>query len=216
MPYDSVNESVLRQIPPTARSVLDVGCGTGSLGARVKTNSCRVVGITFDHEEARIASSRLVAVIVADLNNLETQPLGTFDCVVCSHVLEHLHHPDVTLGRLRACLAPGGTLLIAVPNVLYWKQRLQFLQGRFTYTDGGTMDRTHYRFFDWSSARQLPVVAGLELQSCTSDGGFPLSRALPTPLRTALDRKALRLFPGLFGWQFVLTCRLPDRPSSHD
>jgi SAM-dependent methyltransferase len=39
-----------------------------------------------------------------------------FDLIVLSHVLEHIHAPGPLLARLRLALAPGGRLLIEVPN----------------------------------------------------------------------------------------------------
>jgi SAM-dependent methyltransferase len=184
-----------------------VGCGGGVFGAAVKSSrACTVVGVTYSEAEAVQARERLDRVEVADLNDFEPDSLGTFDCIVCSHVLEHLHDPQQVLSRLRACLAPGGVLLVALPNVLFWKQRLDFLRGRFRYTEGGLMDCTHVRFFDWYSADQLLRDAGFEVVERVADGVFPLSRLFGSALSGLINLAALRRFPGLFGVQFVLRC----------
>lgn len=207
MIYQSINRAVFERIPRAARSLLDVGCGGGVFGAAVKSaRACAVVGVTYSEAEAVQARERLDRVVVADLNDFEPAGLGTFDCIVCSHVLEHLHDPQQVLSRLRACLAPGGVLLVALPNVLFWKQRLEFLRGRFRYTEGGLMDRTHVRFFDWHSADQLVRDAGFEVIERVADGVFPLSRLFGSALAARINRAALRRFPGLFGVQFVLRC----------
>jgi hypothetical protein len=65
------------------------------------------------------------------------------------------------------------------------------------------MDRTHFRFFDWTSARALVASAGFREISAYADGGFPLARYLPGAGRL-LSHAALRMAPGLFGWQFVI------------
>jgi SAM-dependent methyltransferase len=41
---------------------------------------------------------------------------GQADCVVCSHVLEHVHRPVHLLGLLLAALRPEGILLLSAPN----------------------------------------------------------------------------------------------------
>ncbi|WP_371816999.1 class I SAM-dependent methyltransferase [Rhodoferax sp. AJA081-3] len=41
---------------------------------------------------------------------------GQVDCVVCSHVLEHVHQPLHMLELLLASLKPQGVLLLSVPN----------------------------------------------------------------------------------------------------
>ena len=207
MIYGAVNLAVAARVPESARRVLDLGCGTGALGAHLKRRPGReVVGVTFSEEEAREARTRLDEALVCDLNDFDPTGLGRFDCVVCSHVLEHLTRPEELLRRLRACLSEGGVLVVALPNVLHWRQRLVFLRGRFEYTDGGLMDRTHYRFYDWRTARALLADSGYALTAGEADGGFPLSRFVPLCGR-ALDRAALRLGPGVFGVQFIMVSR---------
>jgi SAM-dependent methyltransferase len=208
MIYEALNESVLLRIPKTTRRLLDVGCGSGMLGERIKTElDCHVVGLTHSESEAAIAAQRLDQVLVCDLNTLDPCEVGEFDCIVCSHVLEHLCDPDEVLRRLGHALSDEGTLIVALPNILYWRQRLDFLRGKFRYTDGGLMDRTHYRFFDWITAQELLAESGFKIIDAGLDGGFPLSRIL---LRVGgrVDHAALKLFPGLFGFQFVFVCRL--------
>jgi SAM-dependent methyltransferase len=209
MAYDSINPAVVAAVPKGVRSVLDVGCGGGSLGAALKArDGCSVVGVTFDPAEAAVAAHRLDRVVTADLNDYRIEDLGRFDCVVFSHVLEHLYRPDLVLSRSKGCLGPGGSAVVALPNVAFWKQRLEFLRGRFRYSDGGLMDRTHYRFFDWHTAQELVREAGFVLEEAAADGGFPLSRFLPFA-RRPLDRLALRVLPNLFGWQVVVRGRVP-------
>ena len=44
-------------------------------------------------------------------------------------------------------LAPGGYVVLSVPNVAHADVALALLDGRFRYTDTGLLDRTHLRFF---------------------------------------------------------------------
>jgi len=211
MIYQSINPAVYRRVPADVGRLLDIGCGGGAFGSAVKrATPCTVVGVTYSEAEAQEARTRIDHVVVADLNTFDPAALGEFDCIVCSHVLEHLLDPRQVLSRLRGCLAPGGRLVIALPNVLFWKQRLQFLAGRFRYTDGGLMDRTHVRFFDWESAGQLARDTGLATIERGADGGFPLSRLLGPRLSAMVDQWALQRWPGLFGFQFLLCCQAAD------
>jgi len=203
--YGSVNPGVLSRVPNGSRRILDVGCGTGVLGSALKEGhpARYVAGITHSDEEAKRAREVLDQVVIADLEACDFRDLGQFDCVICSHVLEHLRNPADVLSRLRVTLASGATILIALPNILYWRQRLQFLLGRFRYTEGGLMDRTHVVFFDWTTAQDMVVQAGLSVSTCASEGGFPGSRFLG-PAGPVLDAVSLRLAPGLVGTQFIL------------
>src|SRR5205823_9801714 len=89
-----------------------------------------VVGVTYSKEEAALAARNLDRVIVCDLNDFDSENLGEFDCIVCSHVLEHLYQPEQLLIHLRPRLSFGGRLIVALPNILFWKQRIQFLRGQ--------------------------------------------------------------------------------------
>lgn len=204
MIYGSVNESVFARIPARVGSVLDVGCGDGRFGAVLKARlGCHVTGLTYSVEEAALAREKLDEVVVADLDRFDFQPTRRFDCIVCSHVLEHLKAPSLVLNRLGGLLAPGGVVVIALPNALHWRQRVAFALGRFRYTDGGIMDRTHLVFFDWTTARDLVREAGLRLEYAGSTGIFPGAKWLPS-LKPGLDRLASLLAPGFFGVEFVM------------
>ncbi len=209
MIYGSINPPVFSRIPRTAERILDVGCGDGTLARAIRAEwPAKVSGITHSAEEAGRARAVLESVWVTDLNRFEGEGLGRFDCVVCSHVLEHLVDPWQLLRLLRRHLNPGGTLLVALPNLLFWRNRLALLAGRFRYTEGGLMDQTHCKFFDWQTAAELVEQAGFTAVERVADGAWPGSHFLG-PLRAPLDSLALRAAPGLFGWQFVVVGRAP-------
>jgi len=206
--YGSVNPAVFERISSAATSILDVGCGDGTLGRALKQRSnCRVTGITSSQEETRRAREVLDEVVCADLETIDTSALGRFDAVVCSHVLEHLRDPRRLLDRLRGCFTADGVLIVALPNPMLWRQRLAFAAGKFRYTAGGIMDDTHLRFYDWVTAQDLVRSAGYQVADAFADGGCPGSRFLPGPMARALDGWATALSPGLFGVQFVIRAR---------
>lgn len=208
--YEAINVPVLSRVPQTTKRLLDLGCGSGALGRRIKEQiGCEVIGVTNSEPEASLATEHLDRVLVRDLNGFDPREAGEFDCVIGSHVLEHLSHPEQLLKLLQKSLTSEGRLIIALPNVLYWQQRLEFLRGRFKYTDGGLMDRTHYRFFDWLTAQALLVDNGYQVEEAQACGAFPLSRYLSRWGR-GLDSVALKTCPGLFGHQFIFVCHVAN------
>lgn len=102
-------------LEPTGR-LLDVGCGTGGMlrAAHRLLPDWALVGHDLD--------ARMEAAIVAipGVERLETGPIeeirDRFDLITLSHVLEHLPSPVETLRALGRLLAPGGRLLIEVPD----------------------------------------------------------------------------------------------------
>lgn len=211
MIYDAINQPVAKLVGTTPSRILDLGCGTGALGGFLKSQTKHYIcGVTYSETEAKTARASLDEVLVADLNTFEPPAGESYDTIICSHVLEHLYEPHEVLQRLRPCLRPEGRLIIALPNILFWRQRLKFLFGIFRYTDGGLLDSTHFRFFSYETALRLPVEGGFTIAQFVPDGSLPLSflrRIFPKGLTRVIDQWAARTFPGLFGFQFLMVCR---------
>ena len=98
--------------------VLDVGCGNGPLTFPVAALGCAVTGVDVNaasiernRRDGRYANARFAVVPGA------TFDLGqTFDLIICSEVLEHLDAPQPLVDSIARHLAPGGTLMVTVPN----------------------------------------------------------------------------------------------------
>lgn len=142
--------NILRGLPG-GLNVLDVGCGSGVHGAELtRIHGHRVVGVDLSASSIAKARTRLAEAYVADVTEPELYPFFNhhrFDVIVFSDILEHLYDPADVLIRHFTLLASGGRILISLPNVAIWNVRLALLAGRFEYTETGTLDRTHIRFF---------------------------------------------------------------------
>lgn len=53
--------------------------------------------------------------VIADVENMHDFKEGSFDYVICSHVLEHVNRPDVALKELLRVLKKGGSAIIMAP-----------------------------------------------------------------------------------------------------
>jgi len=208
------NSAVLRHIPSTARTILDVGCGAGD-NARILAAKGKVVdGITLSISELNNAKDFCRTVIIHDLEKgLPVQLEGPYDCVVCSHVLEHICWPEKLLTDIRRCLRMDGLLLVALPNMLFWKNRCKICAGILEYHESGLMDNTHFRWYSFASAQRMLSRNGFEVLSAQAEGSFPVplrGRVFPHQLTRPIDTWASALFPGLFGLQMIYTARVQD------
>ncbi len=106
----------------TGGRALEVGCGTGWMLDALRRRGWRVVGTERTVASACLAAEELqLPVVVGELDALRDGP--TFDLIVLHHVLEHLTDPIATLRDCGRRLAPGGTLIIQVPNLDSWQFR---------------------------------------------------------------------------------------------
>jgi 2-polyprenyl-3-methyl-5-hydroxy-6-metoxy-1,4-benzoquinol methylase len=132
------------------KRVLDVGCSTGYLARVLSALGNVVSGVEYDAPAAKEAEPSLARLVVGDLERLDLVTEfgeGSFDVVVFGDVLEHLRDPMPVLRQARPLLAPGGSVVVSVPNVAHGDVRLALLKGRFRYTKLGLLDETHTHFF---------------------------------------------------------------------
>lgn len=106
----------LRQLAELPKGVLiDVGCGNGDTVKLAGQLGWQALGIELDAAAVRAARARGLHVIEGSYEALSLHQ-GQADCLICSHVIEHVHQPLKLLRLLLAALKPNGTLLLSAPN----------------------------------------------------------------------------------------------------
>jgi SAM-dependent methyltransferase len=164
---DHPNPDLLDRIPLTARTVLDVGCASGALGAAyLRLNPrARVLGIEIDPKSAASAAERLdeVAVVDVETDPLPFQDVSDLDCIVYGDVLEHLREPWSVIREHVEALSHQGTLVICIPNVEHWTFVDRLLRGTWAYEEFGLLDSTHLRWFTLENMRRGLIECGLSL-----------------------------------------------------
>lgn len=97
--------------------LLDVGCGSGKSLLLAKQLGWEVTGLEIDPNAVKAAREQGLTVVEGDFRQLK-QFANQFDCIICSHVLEHVHYPLELLQLLTEALRPQGVVLLSLPNAL--------------------------------------------------------------------------------------------------
>ena len=159
--YGNVNHDLLERIPLNARTVVEVGCGSGALGHAYKHRNPQsfYLGVEAMPEPAAEASKVLDKVIIGNAENpqLFGEQLSSVDCLVYGDVLEHLVDPWACLSRHLGILSEEGLVVACIPNVQHWSVMANLLQGQWPIEDQGLFDRTHLRWFT-----KKTIVQGLK------------------------------------------------------
>ncbi len=154
---------LLARISTDARSVLEFGCGEAPLGEALKRRQkCRVVGIEIDPRAAAIARKRIDEVFCGDVREVVSLIHERFDWIIGGDIVEHLDEPWSFLSELRRVTAPGGRLLLSLPNIANAAIISDLLHGRFDYVYMGLTCVGHLRFFTRRTIEEMLTIAGWE------------------------------------------------------
>jgi 2-polyprenyl-3-methyl-5-hydroxy-6-metoxy-1,4-benzoquinol methylase len=106
----------LRQMAQQPKGLLiDVGCGDGQKLELASNLGWQAIGLELDSAAVKAARARGLQVREGGYALLANYA-GQADCLVCSHVLEHVHQPLQLLHMLLLTLKHGGVLLLSTPN----------------------------------------------------------------------------------------------------
>lgn len=128
-------------------SVLDFGGGDGCLMQSFLRRGCRCDLVDFVD-----TPQQGVRKVCDTLENLP--PNLRYDCIIASHVLEHLHEPREVLELLLQHLNPDGILYVEVPFEVWGRPPLH------------EEPVTHLNFFTPSSLKFLIEISGLDVVEC--------------------------------------------------
>jgi 2-polyprenyl-3-methyl-5-hydroxy-6-metoxy-1,4-benzoquinol methylase len=193
-----------------AGKVLDVGCSDGRFGELVRGQGHVVTGLDLVKHEG--VGGRLDEFVEADLNHGIPEAVGRdFDVIVAGDIIEHTVDPAKLVREMAGRLAPGGSILVSIPNFGHWYPRTRVALGRFDYDSRGPLDEGHVRFFTRRSFERLVADCGLTIVARDTVGS-PLdvlerggSARVGSLARGvgSVDRSATRVWPTLFGYQFL-------------
>lgn len=193
---------------PSSVAVLDIGPGSGVIGAALKDRGFTDLSAVEIDADAREHVKPIYRVVTDSLDNLGDRQ---FDVILLLDVIEHMAEPEKFLRLVAKRLTTNGTILVSVPNIAHWSVRFQLLFGFFCYTNRGLLDRTHLQFFTRSRvknfSKEIPELEAVELNSSIP----PLELLLPESVCTTnwfekisqFRLTGARIIPGMFAYQHL-------------
>jgi len=197
--YNHERREIRPLLPRTARRILEIGAASGQTLHWLKTIYPDAVtsGVEINAAVADELGRNADVSIIGSISECLPQ-LQQYDLILLLDVLEHLVDSASVFDSVQKLLAPGGKVIVSVPNVAHLSVAIPLLfRRRFTYGDAGILDRTHVRFFVEDTAIQLMNDAGL----LVSQG---LISGIQGPKAKLLDRASFGLLRHHLAKQYIM------------
>jgi SAM-dependent methyltransferase len=190
--FRSRNELIvwaLKSFFSDARSMLEVGCGTGFVlaGVRGAYPEMRLVGGELFEAGLKVAAKRVpdAELLLMDARRIPFR--NEFDVVGAFDVLEHIEEDEEALAEIRCALRPAGGLLITVPqHPRLWSVVDEYSRHvrRYRRTEViGKVRKAGFEVIRWTSfvSLLLPVMALSRLRLRWKETFDPLSEYRVSP-----------------------------------
>lgn len=181
---------MLALIPERARTIMEIGCSSGTLARAYKqTNpACEWTGFEANANSVLIARKPCDFVFHGDVNLIDEhvfQHATSSDCWVISTPLEQIDDPWSLLRRIRPTLRPNGSVLLSCANMQHWSVQVRLNQGLLDHEAQGESRRPRW-WFTRPTLLGLLQQTGYQVQKGTvQTGNDPGTRFL-----TALEQLA--------------------------
>lgn len=152
---------LLRERVPPGSEVLELGAGSGAMSLRLADLGYRPTAV--DVVAENFLAGDHARFVRADLNGDFATGLGPFPGVMALEIIEHLENPRHFLRQVRACLEPGGHLVLSTPNLSNPLSRVRFM-----------IDGT-YQWFDdrnYETSGHITPLSPWQLSHCFEDCGL--------------------------------------------
>jgi len=183
---------IARVLPSRAATILDAGCATGGLLAALRdAGFTAVAGLDPSRRCADACRDRGFHAYVGSISGAPVH-MPKFDCVVLSHVLEHVYNIPAFFSAARNLLSPGGYLYIETPDAARYAEYLyapfqEFNTEHINHFSERTLENTARRFgfeavaverkvFRTGKDTDYPAVFGIFRDSGNAGSGRPAMR----------------------------------------
>jgi SAM-dependent methyltransferase len=175
-----IHETVARILDPFPRGkLLDVPAGEGALSARLSKAGFLVQACDLYPEIFRLPE---IEVRRGDLSGVLPYVDEEFQYITCLEGLEHIENPHQAIREFARLLAPGGQLVISVPNILNIEERVKWLLNGYTsHFKPISEEHLRMRHEQWGEKEEVVLhinpIAYTELRYILEKYGFGLAGA---------------------------------------
>jgi methionine biosynthesis protein MetW len=173
--------------------VIDFGCGDGSLlQFLINNKNVNGYGVEIDHEKIQQCVEKGLSVIEQDIDEgIQDFVSSNFDFAIMASSIQCLKNPHIALGRM---LDLSKQCVVTLPNLGYWRCRLNLLSGKMPVTPNLPSS--------WYETDNLHLCTIKDFEKLCADKGFVVNKKI---FLNGQGRKGTlaSLFPNIFSSEGV-------------
>ncbi len=184
-----LNYSIITNMIEPNLSVLDLGCGDGTLLKMLKNKGINARGIDINQDNIVKCLEKGLPVIQGDIDEgLQEYPDKSYDYVVLNQTLQSTEKPDFVIKEM---LRVGNKVVVSFPNFGYWKVR-------FYLMFKGKMPKSRILPFQWYDTPNIHLLTIDDFYDFAKSQDFKIEQKIC--MTKAKVRKSIlqKLFDNLF------------------
>ena len=184
-----LNYSIITNMIEPNLSVLDLGCGDGTLLKMLKNKGINARGIDINQDNIVKCLEKGLPVIQGDIDEgLKEYPDKSYDYVVLNQTLQSTEKPDFVIKEM---LRVGDKVVVSFPNFGYWKVR-------FYLMFKGKMPKSRILPFQWYDTPNIHLLTIDDFYDFAKSQDFKIEQKIC--MTKAKVRKSIlqKLFDNLF------------------
>ena len=164
-----LNYSIIVNLIDRESTVLDLGCGDGTLLKMLKNKGINVRGIDINQENIVKCLEKGLSVIQGDIDKgLQEYPDKSYNYVVLNQTLQSTEKPDFVIKEM---LRVGEKVVVSFPNFAYWKVRF-YLMFR------GKMPKSRILPFQWYDTPNIHLLTIEDFHEFARNNGFKIEKTI--------------------------------------
>ena len=164
-----LNYSIISDMIFANNSVLDVGCGDGTLMKMLLDKKVHVTGIDINQDNIVKCLEKGLSVIQGDIDEgLQGYPDKSYDYVILNQTLQSTEKPDFVIQEM---LRVGKKVVVSFPNFAYWRVR-------FYLMFHGKMPKSKMLPFEWYDTPNIHLLTIKDFYDFAIKHGFKIEKKL--------------------------------------
>ena len=188
--YDRKDLEFISGLVERNTSVLDLGCGDGSLLKKLKEEkNVTATGVDISEENIISCITKGISVFQSNLDDgLADYSDQSFDYVILAQTLQAVRKPRMILNE---ALRVGHRAVVSIPNFGYWQVRIQL---SFT----GKMPKLEFLPYEWYETPNIRLLTINDFRDLCKKDHIVIEKEIYTNLRGKTDSWLSQTWPNLF------------------